>query len=405
MKYLIIIFLMGGLVMIGAYPISAQGKAEAVNLLSLQEGVFPVVAPGFYSGWPPEAILDESRESGWACEQGKVNGNVFVIDLVTTAAIERFEFDTAHIDEDGTGAKDVRVEVSSSRDSGFQTVLTATLADRADRQKYPAAAVVTGRWVRLTILNNHGSSSYTELMGFRGYGAKPSTGTPLAEISGIYKTEYSLFHVRQQGTALLGCYEYNEGLLQGTVEGRVMKITWREKENRGPAVMVFSTDGKKFQGYFWHAGKENREPGGRWDGEKVDAKVGGCPHWSGSLGGEMEKKLKKDGRVSVYGILFDLNSAVIRPESKPVLDEMVAMLKAEAAWKLTIEGHTDSSGGDTVNQPLSSKRAESVKTYLITAGIGADRLQTKGLGSSKPVADNGTELGRTQNRRVELVRN
>jgi len=71
---------------------------------------------------------------------------------------------------------------------------------------------------------------------------------------------------------------------------------------------------------------------------------------------------------------------------------------------LTIEGHTDSSGSDAHNLDLSQRRAESVKASLVAGGIAADRLLTRGFGESKPVADNVTELGRAQNRRVELVK-
>ncbi len=71
--------------------------------------------------------------------------------------------------------------------------------------------------------------------------------------------------------------------------------------------------------------------------------------------------------MRVYGILFDLDSAVIRGESKPVLDEVLRLLRGEPDWKLTIEGHTDSTGSDSHNQTLSLQRAEAVKAYLVTA--------------------------------------
>jgi outer membrane protein OmpA-like peptidoglycan-associated protein len=78
--------------------------------------------------------------------------------------------------------------------------------------------------------------------------------------------------------------------------------------------------------------------------------------------------------------------------------------KNEPGWKLVIEGHTDATGSDAHNQTLSQQRAESVKAYLVKAGVDGGRLKPTGFGESKPVADNATELGRAQNRRVELVR-
>ena len=385
--------------------LESQEKKETVNLLSLQEGTFPVILPPTYSSWPVEALLDENPESGWACEEGKIKNNIFVFEMVNPAVIERFEFDNNSVDSEGAGAKDVTVEVSTqSKNVGFEVVLKASLANKKDRQKFNALKLIGARWIRLTIHSNQGSDAWTELLSFRGYGEKPAIGSPLENISGTYDTDYSKFHVRQQGTALVGCYEYSEGLLDGLIEGRVMKITWREGENRGPAVMVFNPDGKRFRGYFWHDGQEKSAPAGEWNGKKVNSQVGGCLHWAGSLGGELKKQLSDQKRARLYGILFDLNSASIRSESKPVLDEVFRMLRDEPSWKLIIEGHTDSSGNASFNQTLSQQRAESVKSYLVAAGIAAENLQTRGYGASKPVADNASELGRAQNRRVELVR-
>jgi outer membrane protein OmpA-like peptidoglycan-associated protein len=380
---------------------------ETINLLSLQEGTIPVVEPACYNDWTVDKVLDESSETGWASQKGKVAANVFVFELAVPAALERFEFDTASIDEEGAGAKDVLVEVSpDGKDAKYETVLQASLEDKADNQSFKAAKVKPAHWVRLTLRNNHGSPEYTELFSIRGFGVKPPVPAPLDKISGTYETTYSKFHMLQQGTALQGCYEFQGGMLNGTIEGRVMKITWSEEEGKdtGPAVMTFAGDGQSFQGYWWRKGQEAGGPSGRWDGKKSAQAVGGCPHWEGSLGGEMKKKLKDEGRVQVYGILFDLDKAVIRSESRPVLDEMLEVLNAEPAWKLTIEGHTDASGSDAHNQTLSQQRADAVKAYLVADGIAEDRLQTKGFGESKPVADNATELGRAQNRRVELVR-
>jgi len=69
-----------------------------------------------------------------------------------------------------------------------------------------------------------------------------------------------------------------------------------------------------------------------------------------------------------------------------------------------IEGHTDNVGGAAANQTLSEKRAQSVRDWLVAHGIAADRLTAQGYGAAKPVADNGTDEGRTKNRRVELVK-
>ena len=117
----------------------------------------------------------------------------------------------------------------------------------------------------------------------------------------------------------------------------------------------------------------------------------------------MTGELLEYGRVRLYGINFDYDSDVIRAESKPTLDKIVAMLKSEQDMQLIIEGHTDSDGTTEHNQILSQKRAESVKSHLVSADIDASRLFTEGHGESTPVASNATSIVKAQNRRVELV--
>ena len=83
---------------------------------------------------------------------------------------------------------------------------------------------------------------------------------------------------------------------------------------------------------------------------------------------------------------------------------MAICFKADAELKLEIQGHTDNVGAAAANLKLSQDRAAAVKAYLVqTFGVAADRLTTAGLGDTKPIADNATDAGRAQNRRVELV--
>ena len=132
-----------------------------------------------------------------------------------------------------------------------------------------------------------------------------------------------------------------------------------------------------------------------------------CPHFkfpAAKPGGDVADALRKVGRARIYGITFDTDSDRIKAESKPTLDDLIAAAKAEPTWKLAIEGHTDSSGVAGHNQTLSEQRAAAVKAYLVKAGVKADRLTTSGLGATKPVSTNDTTLGRSQNRRVEVVK-
>ena len=104
-----------------------------------------------------------------------------------------------------------------------------------------------------------------------------------------------------------------------------------------------------------------------------------------------------------YHIEFLSGSAVIRAESYRTLDSIFESAVVAEGLKIGVFGHTDNNGGDDVNVPLSERRAASVKEYLVHKGLKDVRLETKGFGSSQPVADNSTEAGRSRNRRVEIV--
>lgn len=107
-------------------------------------------------------------------------------------------------------------------------------------------------------------------------------------------------------------------------------------------------------------------------------------------------------RFDFAGVNFDFDKAVIRPEGRVILDGVSARLDECREVQVRIEGHTDAVGSDAYNQGLSERRARSVFDYLVTRGLEATRLQTRGSGESKPVASNATKEGRAMNRRVEL---
>jgi outer membrane protein OmpA-like peptidoglycan-associated protein len=118
---------------------------------------------------------------------------------------------------------------------------------------------------------------------------------------------------------------------------------------------------------------------------------------------DLYASLAKDGYVAI-DVHFDTNKAVIKAESDPLLDQVAAMLKANTDLKLSVEGHTDSTGDAKANKTLSEQRAKAVVDALVKKGIAAARLSSVGYGAEKPVADNRTEEGRAKNRRVELVK-
>lgn len=104
-----------------------------------------------------------------------------------------------------------------------------------------------------------------------------------------------------------------------------------------------------------------------------------------------------------YSIEFETGSAVIKPSSFKMLNEIFESAVVAEGLKVGVYGHTDNVGADDVNIPLSEKRAAAVKDYLLKKGLTMSRVEAKGYGASRPVAGNDTEAGRRQNRRVEIV--
>ena len=105
---------------------------------------------------------------------------------------------------------------------------------------------------------------------------------------------------------------------------------------------------------------------------------------------------------ALRGIQFETAKAVIKTSSYAILDNVVRVMQNNPQYKLSIEGHTDSQGSETLNLDLSSRRAEAVRLYLVNNGINAARMTATGYGETMPIADNNTAEGRALNRRVEF---
>lgn len=120
----------------------------------------------------------------------------------------------------------------------------------------------------------------------------------------------------------------------------------------------------------------------------------------------VEVKRTGEGEIKLTApenITFDINSYVIKPQFRNTLDSVATVLKTYPDSTIIISGHTDTTGNDAINNPLSVNRASSVESYLASQGISSSRMTSRGYGSKQPIASNATEAGRAQNRRVEIA--
>ena len=119
----------------------------------------------------------------------------------------------------------------------------------------------------------------------------------------------------------------------------------------------------------------------------------------------LEDKMEANGEVVLYGIYFDTDKSEVKTKSLPLIQQIADMLSANPDMNIMIEGHTDAQGDEAYNQKLSERRAEAIRSILVSKhNIPSAQLQTIGQSESKPVGDNATPSGRALNRRVVLVR-
>ena len=387
----------------------AAAPSADINLTAFANGaLIESVSSNYGGGWEARWITDENPATGWATEKGATGPFTILISLPERSEIHALEFDTASVDGDGglRGAKNIDILVSdSSVSAGFTLLTSVALKAGLDKQHFDLAKPGTGRWIRLLIKSNGGDPDYSELMEFRAFGKQLTATPPPTNLSGTYSSStFGKFHLLQTGSQLSGCYEHDAGLVQGGAEAHLMRMTWQQHEQKGPAVMVLKRDGKSFEG--WWANEGDNSWSADWDLKKISDQVGSCPNWNpkGASGNIVASQLAAEGHVRLYGINFDVDSDHLRPDAKPALDDLLGALKANPAWKISIEGHTDGTGNAAHNLDLSQRRAASVKKALVAAGIAADRMTTTGFGQTKPVASNDSAIGRAQNRRVEVAR-
>ncbi len=182
------------------------------------------------------------------------------------------------------------------------------------------------------------------------------------------------------------------------------------KQDKG--VAIGATGGAVLGGVIGHS------QGNTAAGAVIGGVVGGVA--GGIIGHKMDKQAKeleaiKEAKVEKInngeglrvtfesGILFQTNSSTLNVSSQDALTKFAQTLQNNPETNIAISGHTDNTGNDKINQPLSENRAMSVSNYLVSKGVARGRMTTVGNGANQPVADNNTVDGRAKNRRVEIV--
>ena len=135
-------------------------------------------------------------------------------------------------------------------------------------------------------------------------------------------------------------------------------------------------------------------------GQSGNAEIQLHPHQESTAA--LEQSIAQTGTATIYGIQFDTGSSKLRADSMPALNAVLGLINGRPGSKWIMAGHTDNQGSDALNIPLSKARAASVVSWLTAHGITSDRLEPRGFGSMRPVADNATANGRALNRRVEV---
>lgn len=138
------------------------------------------------------------------------------------------------------------------------------------------------------------------------------------------------------------------------------------------------------------------------DGDGVPDYLDKCPNTTRGLKVDATGCVRDAQTIVLQNVNFEFNKSTLTPEAKSVLNDVAKGLTSQKDLTVEIAGHTDSKGTNAYNQKLSTSRASSVKTYLISQGVAPSQLVSKGYGEEQPVATNDTDAGRAQNRRVEF---
>jgi OOP family OmpA-OmpF porin len=387
----------------------AWAEEDLVNAVSFEQGSVLLSFSSEYGDrasaqWLALGLVDGTAEMGWASKKFAAFSHEFIFELATTYDIRQINFDNTHTEEDvyaGIAARKVTVQASTEGKQGtYQTIFSGELKPRGI-SSFPLEQTNHAHWLKLIIESNGGDPNYTELMEFEAMGREVVPRGKFEAHSATYETNWNAFFMVIDKDDLRGCYDHDGGVFSGAPSGNFLNIEWREYGPQiGKAVMAVTQDGSVFNGFWYEKGTLQ----GTWFGTRVDdSKQPKCAEkLKQKQLSQVRDALNETGRAVLYGIYFDHDSDVLKPDSLKTLQDVLGWLRANPEKMVIFEGHTDSDGSDQYNQDLSSRRAAAVVAWMNQNGVSATRLQSRGLGETKPVADNNSPRSKALNRRVEV---
>lgn len=438
-----------GLLLASATTLQAQ---DVKNLAALKEGGHLVFFSSQYNDteWKAEHLIDGSADKGWAGQNKGAQSVIIAFKNNGLAEVHDVLINPYTKENSSTWAKDIEIQISTSypfRD--FRPIGKLTLRNEGTNQVFSFPQPTQARYVKIRFLSNYGGA-YMEAGEVQVMGKLLPQAPPAPSYSNVaaaakgakiekYTSQYdeSTWAVtnllaedgnKQWAGKSAGSQEVIIALPDAT-EITDISINNYSKEDpntwaKDVEVEVSSTFSYKG---FTSVGKISMPQIGDLHTISLQRPIaakyvkvffrtnhGGAymeaarvrVYKTDAVGGKpLAQQLAETGRAVVREIHFGFNSAEILPGSETVLAQITKVLQENPKLELIIEGHTDNVGGAPFNLELSRKRAEAVRRWLVDkGGIGEVRLTTVGYGLTRPVADNGTEEGRAQNRRVELVK-
>jgi outer membrane protein OmpA-like peptidoglycan-associated protein len=377
---------------------------ERIDYLAFAQGAVPVGIGGAGAklGADFEAavrITDGDATSFTVADRAPAETDTeFVYELPALTTFDRFAVPNIVETPSPTATFTKLVEVhgsSTNAATGFVMLASATLQTHRTRGLVTELQIVAKqpvRWVKLrlvggiNIMTAASSLEFSEIIG-NGTQEAPQLAT---HFTGAWRTQANRVQLRQNGTAVTGCYD-RAGDLKGTVSGNILHATGLDRSDKTPSAFILSvagdgnlrgvrsTNGSPFRLYTLAAAPA---------GTQVDC-------------GDPAPPVLGCGSI-IHSITFAFDSAEIRPESAAVLDELYKGLQGTPSARIVIEGHTSSEGTEEYNDRLSERRAQAVVADLVRRGLANQRLSAAGIGERRPIATNNDENGRSLNRRVEV---